>query len=52
MVQLALAFVIAHEGVSVAIPGFKTRQQVRENLGAADKPLPPSALRAIAEAMG
>jgi myo-inositol catabolism protein IolS len=52
MVQLALAYVLAHDGVSVAIPGFKTRQQVRENLGATEKPLPPSTLKAIAEAVG
>lgn len=51
MVQLALAWVIAQESVSVAIPGFKTRQQVRENLDAAEKTLPASALTAISEVL-
>ncbi len=47
MVQLALAYVIAQDGIGAAIPGFKSRAQVRENLGAAEKPLSPDALRAI-----
>lgn len=33
---LALEFVLAHEAVSTVIPGAKTVEQVRENIGASD----------------
>ncbi len=36
--QTALEFVLAHEALSVVIPGAKTREQVLENLRASEKP--------------
>jgi aryl-alcohol dehydrogenase-like predicted oxidoreductase len=44
--QLALRFVIAHPARSVVIPGARTREQVRENVGAAS--LPPLTTQELA----
>jgi len=45
--QIALAFVLAHEEISVVIPGAKTPEQVLDNLSAMDVQLEVGKLTAI-----
>ena len=50
MVQAALRFILDTEGVTVVIPGAKSRKQLEENAGAVDVPslTPEERARAIA----
>ncbi len=45
----ALRFVLAQPGVSSVIPGARTSEQLRDNLAAADEPLPPDVVAAVRE---
>jgi aryl-alcohol dehydrogenase-like predicted oxidoreductase len=47
--QAAIAFCVAHPAVSVAIPGARNAQQMRENASGADVTLPPEDLTKVAE---
>jgi len=47
--QAALAFCVAHPVVTIAIPGARNAQQMRENAAAGDLTLPPEDLAKIAE---
>lgn len=47
--QAALAFCVAHPAASIAIPGARNAQQMRENAAAGDVTLPPEDLAKIAE---
>jgi aryl-alcohol dehydrogenase-like predicted oxidoreductase len=47
--QAALAFCVAHPAASIAIPGARNAQQMRENAAAGDLTLPPEDLAKIAE---
>jgi aryl-alcohol dehydrogenase-like predicted oxidoreductase len=48
--QLALRWILMHEGVTAAIPGAKTPEQARANAAAADlEPLSPAAMARVAE---
>lgn len=47
--QAALAFCVAHPVVSIAIPGARNAQQMRENATGGDVTLPPEDLARIAE---
>ncbi len=49
LVQLAIAWALAHPAVSAAIVGPKTPQQMREAAQAADWELTPAELREIDE---
>ncbi len=49
MIQLALGFITAHPGVTSAIIGPRTTDQLRSQLAAADTVLPPGVLDAIDE---
>jgi aryl-alcohol dehydrogenase-like predicted oxidoreductase len=52
LVQGALGWVWARSPVSIPIPGFRTVEQVEENVAAADHgPLPDAAMRAITAAL-
>lgn len=50
MVDIALAFVLAHPAVSCAIPGMKSPEQARANAAAADVKLTEAELATIREA--
>jgi aryl-alcohol dehydrogenase-like predicted oxidoreductase len=50
--QVALAWVLAHPEITVAISGADTPAQFDENLGALDVALSPDDLRALDEASG
>jgi aryl-alcohol dehydrogenase-like predicted oxidoreductase len=45
--QAALAFLLAQAPVSSVIPGAKSVAQLRDNLAAADEPLPAGTVAAI-----
>jgi aryl-alcohol dehydrogenase-like predicted oxidoreductase len=47
--QAALAFCVAHPAVTIAIPGARNAQQMRENAAAGDVILPPEDLARVAE---
>jgi aryl-alcohol dehydrogenase-like predicted oxidoreductase len=47
--QAAIAFCIAHPGVSVVIPGARNPEQMRENAAAADIEIPAADLEKIAD---
>jgi len=47
--QAALAFCVAHPAASIAIPGARNAQQMRENAAAGDVTLPPEDLAKVAE---
>jgi len=47
--QAALAFCVAHPAVTIAIPGARNAQQMRENATAGDVILPPEDLAKVAE---
>jgi aryl-alcohol dehydrogenase-like predicted oxidoreductase len=47
--QAAIAFCVAHPAVSVAIPGARNDQQMRENAAAGDLTLPAEDLARVAE---
>jgi aryl-alcohol dehydrogenase-like predicted oxidoreductase len=47
--QAALAFCVAHPAVTIAIPGARNAQQMRENAAAGDVTLPPEDLAKVAE---
>jgi aryl-alcohol dehydrogenase-like predicted oxidoreductase len=47
--QAALAFCVAHPAVTIAIPGARNAQQMRENAVAGDVTLPPQDLAKVAE---
>ncbi|OGO58092.1 MAG: aldo/keto reductase [Chloroflexi bacterium RBG_16_72_14] len=50
MAQMALRWILMHEGVTTTIPGAKTPEQARANAAAADlPPLPPATMDRIAE---
>ncbi len=50
MAQLALRWILMHEGVTATIPGAKTPEQARSNAAAADlAPLPATTIERIAE---
>lgn len=49
MAQAALAFVLAHPGVTTAIPGAKTPEQAVANAASADMPLSDEQMARIAE---
>ena len=50
MAQLALRWILMHEGITTTIPGAKTPEQARANAAAADLPaLPPATMERIAE---
>jgi aryl-alcohol dehydrogenase-like predicted oxidoreductase len=50
MAQLALRWILMHEGVTVTIPGAKSPEQARSNAAAADlAPLPPATMERVAE---
>jgi len=48
LTQAALAFCIAHPAVSIAIPGARNAEQMRENAGGADVELPAADLEKVA----
>jgi len=52
LAQAALQFVLAHPGVTCAIPGAKSPEQVRANAAAADTSLTSEELRQIADSLG
>lgn len=47
--QAALAFCVAHPAVTIAVPGARNAQQMRENAAAGDVTLPPEDLAKVAE---
>ena len=48
--QMALRWILMHEGVTAAIPGAKTPEQARANAAAADlAPLSPAVMARVAE---
>lgn len=47
--QAALAFCVAHPAVTIAIPGARNAQQMRENAAAGDVTLPPEDLAKVAD---
>lgn len=47
--QAALAFCVAHPAASIAIPGARNAQQMRENAAGGDVTLPPEDLARVAE---
>ncbi len=50
MAQLALRWILMHEGVTTTIPGAKTPEQARANAAAAElAPLPPATMERIAD---
>ncbi len=50
MAQLALRWILMHDGVTATIPGAKSPEQARSNAAAADlAPLPPATMERIAE---
>jgi aryl-alcohol dehydrogenase-like predicted oxidoreductase len=50
MAQLALRWILMHEGITTTIPGARTPEQARANAAAADlPPLPPATMARIAE---
>lgn len=49
LAQVAIAFCLAHPGVSVVIPGARNAQQMRANTAAADIRLAPEDLRRVEE---
>jgi aryl-alcohol dehydrogenase-like predicted oxidoreductase len=50
MAQWALRWLLAHEGITTAIPGAKTPEQARANAAAADlAPLPPETMARVVE---
>jgi len=49
LTQAALAFCIAHPAVSIAIPGARNAEQMRENAGGADVELPAADLEKVAD---
>lgn len=50
LAQLALRWILQHEGVTTTIPGAKTPEQARANAAAADlPPLPPEAMARVRE---
>jgi aryl-alcohol dehydrogenase-like predicted oxidoreductase len=49
MVQAAIAFCVAHPAVSIAIPGARNAEQMRENAAGADVELPPEDLEKVAK---
>ena len=53
LAQLALQYILAHQAVSVVIPGGKTGEQVRQNAAAGEaKPLSGEILQKIRQAVG
>jgi aryl-alcohol dehydrogenase-like predicted oxidoreductase len=52
LAQAALAFVLAHPAVTVAIPGAKSPEQARANAAAADATLAPDELARARQATG
>jgi aryl-alcohol dehydrogenase-like predicted oxidoreductase len=52
LAQAALAFVLAHPAVTVAIPGAKSPEQTRANAAAADATLAPDELARARQATG
>jgi aryl-alcohol dehydrogenase-like predicted oxidoreductase len=53
MAQMALRWILMHEGVTTTIPGAKSPEQARANAAAADlPPLPPATLERISELYG
>ena len=52
MAQMALRWILMHEGVTATIPGAKTPDQARANAAAADlAPLPPATMERVARAV-
>ena len=50
MAQLALRWILMHDGITTTIPGAKTPAQARANAAAADlAPLPPATMARVAE---
>jgi aryl-alcohol dehydrogenase-like predicted oxidoreductase len=50
MAQLALRWILMHDGVTATIPGAKSPEQARANAAAADlAPLPPATMARVAE---
>jgi aryl-alcohol dehydrogenase-like predicted oxidoreductase len=50
MAQMALRWILMHDGVTATIPGAKTPEQAQANAAAADlAPLPPATMERIAE---
>jgi len=50
MAQLALRWILMHDGVSATIPGAKSPEQARANAAAAGlAPLPPATMERVAE---
>jgi aryl-alcohol dehydrogenase-like predicted oxidoreductase len=50
MAQMALRWILMHEGITTTIPGAKTPEQAQANAAAADlPPLPPATMDRIAE---
>jgi aryl-alcohol dehydrogenase-like predicted oxidoreductase len=50
LAQLALRWVLMHDGITTTIPGAKTPDQARANAAAADlAPLPPATMARVAE---
>jgi aryl-alcohol dehydrogenase-like predicted oxidoreductase len=50
MAQLAIRWILMHDGVTTTIPGAKTPEQAQANAAAADlPPLPPATMERIAE---
>ncbi len=48
MAQMALRWILMHDGVTAAIPGAKSREQARANAAAADMtPIPPATMERI-----
>ncbi len=53
LAQLALRWILMHDGVTATIPGAKTPEQALANAAAADlAPLPAPAMARIAELYG
>ena len=50
LAQLAIRWILMHEGITTTIPGAKTPEQARANAAAADlPPLPPATMARVAE---
>jgi aryl-alcohol dehydrogenase-like predicted oxidoreductase len=50
MAQMALRWILMHDGATATIPGAKTPEQAQANAAAADlAPLPPATMERIAE---
>ena len=50
LAQLALRWILMHDGITATIPGAKTPEQAAANAAAADlQPLPPAAMARVAE---